>query len=55
MEGLPWLVAGDVVRVEIEGIGAIENVVRAESVDERHVRRIELPGVQTPGVIPGTR
>ncbi len=25
-----WLVAGDVVRVEIEGIGAIENVVRRE-------------------------
>ena len=25
-----WLVAGDVVRVEIEGIGAIENVVRPE-------------------------
>lgn len=25
-----WLVAGDVVRVEIEGIGAIENIVRPE-------------------------
>jgi 2-keto-4-pentenoate hydratase/2-oxohepta-3-ene-1,7-dioic acid hydratase in catechol pathway len=32
MDGRPWLVAGDQVRVEIEGIGAIENEVVPEDV-----------------------
>ena len=32
MEGRPWLLPGDVVRVEIDGIGAIENAVVDELV-----------------------
>ena len=30
MEGQPWLIPGDRVRVEIDGIGAIENEVVQE-------------------------
>jgi 2-keto-4-pentenoate hydratase/2-oxohepta-3-ene-1,7-dioic acid hydratase in catechol pathway len=30
MEGKPWLVPGDVVRVEVDGIGAIENRIVQE-------------------------
>jgi 2-keto-4-pentenoate hydratase/2-oxohepta-3-ene-1,7-dioic acid hydratase in catechol pathway len=32
MDGQPWLTAGDVVRVEIDGLGAIENTVVEEQV-----------------------
>ena len=34
LEGQPWLVPGDRVRVEIEGIGAIENEIVQETVNE---------------------
>jgi 2-keto-4-pentenoate hydratase/2-oxohepta-3-ene-1,7-dioic acid hydratase in catechol pathway len=34
MPGQPWMVAGDRVRVEIDGIGAIENEVVAETVSD---------------------
>jgi len=44
MEGRPWLVAGDVVRVEIDGIGAIENTVVAEDVPEGFVAKPEWIG-----------
>jgi len=36
MEGQPWLVPGDVVRVEIDGIGAIENTIVQEPMCATH-------------------
>ena len=48
MEGRPWLKPGDRVRVEIDGIGAIENEVVqeriADGVDSRagRVRRVAM-------------